>query len=73
MDDGERATILITNDDGIDAPGLRALVDVLVSANRFNIQVCAPDRYPPTCSSYYKITFTIDWLMDAKLIALNCL
>lgn len=35
--------ILITNDDGIDAPGLRALVSSLVNSNLFNIFVCAPD------------------------------
>lgn len=36
---------MVTNDDGIDAPGLQALVRVLVSANLFNVQVCAPDSY----------------------------
>ncbi|MGI4297490.1 5'/3'-nucleotidase SurE, partial [Klebsiella pneumoniae] len=34
---------MVTNDDGIDAPGLQALVRVLVSANRFAVRVCAPD------------------------------
>lgn len=34
---------MVTNDDGIDAPGLRALVQVLVSAARYIVQVCAPD------------------------------
>ncbi|KAM3707300.1 hypothetical protein ACB098_02G015900 [Castanea mollissima] len=38
-----RPTILVTNDDGIDAPGLQALVRVLVSTQRYNVQVCAPD------------------------------
>ncbi|XP_062108358.1 uncharacterized protein LOC133819190 [Humulus lupulus] len=38
-----RPTIMITNDDGIDAPGLRALVQVLVSTSRYIVQVCAPD------------------------------
>lgn len=36
---------MITNDDGIDAPGLRALVTALVATNLYNIQVCAPDSY----------------------------
>lgn len=36
---------MVTNDDGIDAPGLQALVRVLVSANLFNVQVCTPDSY----------------------------
>ncbi|KAL3505915.1 hypothetical protein ACH5RR_031297 [Cinchona calisaya] len=40
---GDRPTVMVTNDDGIDAPGLRALVRVLVSANRFHVLVCAPD------------------------------
>nr|GMD66136.1 5'-nucleotidase SurE isoform X1 [Ipomoea batatas] len=34
---------MVTNDDGIDAPGLRALVRVLISTDRFNVLVCAPD------------------------------
>lgn len=41
----DRPTVMITNDDGIDAPGLRALVRVLVSSNRFHVLVCAPDSY----------------------------
>lgn len=45
--DGEAAaiwkpTLLVTNDDGIDAPGLRFLVDHLVAANRYRVLVCAP-------------------------------
>lgn len=42
-DAGNRPTVMVTNDDGIDAPGLRALVRVLVSANRYKVLVCAPD------------------------------
>ncbi|GMY27416.1 5'-nucleotidase SurE [Fagus crenata] len=38
-----RPTILVTNDDGIDAPGLQALVRVLVATQRYNVQICAPD------------------------------
>lgn len=38
-----KPTIMITNDDGIDAPGLRALVRVLVSTDRYHVIVCAPD------------------------------
>ncbi|KAK4755803.1 hypothetical protein SAY87_009560 [Trapa incisa] len=51
----DRPTILVTNDDGIDAPGLRALVHVLVSANRFNVRVCAPD------SEKSSISHSITW------------
>ncbi|KAK3417552.1 5'-nucleotidase SurE [Eucalyptus grandis] len=39
----DRPTVMVTNDDGIDAPGLRSLVRVLVSSGRYNVQVCAPD------------------------------
>ncbi|XWS13634.1 hypothetical protein CRYUN_Cryun36dG0054400 [Craigia yunnanensis] len=39
---GERPTILVTNDDGINALGLKALVNVLVSTHQFNVLVCAP-------------------------------
>lgn len=42
-DAGDRPTVMVTNDDGIDAPGLRSLVRVLVSANRYKVLVCAPD------------------------------
>ncbi|XP_059289756.1 uncharacterized protein LOC132043264 isoform X4 [Lycium ferocissimum] len=43
MEDNFRPTVMVTNDDGMDAPGLRALVTLLVSTNRFHILVCAPD------------------------------
>ncbi|GAU16764.1 hypothetical protein TSUD_200070, partial [Trifolium subterraneum] len=43
MEEDKQGTILITNDDGIEAPGLRALVDSLVNTNLFNLLVCAPD------------------------------
>ncbi|MFS7929946.1 putative 5'-nucleotidase [Helianthus anomalus] len=36
-------TIMVTNDDGIDASGLQALVRTLVSTNRYRVWVCAPD------------------------------
>ncbi|XVF63120.1 hypothetical protein PTKIN_Ptkin09bG0063300 [Pterospermum kingtungense] len=39
----EKPTVMVTNDDGIDAAGLRALVRVLVSSNSFRVLVCAPD------------------------------
>ncbi|KAI3815500.1 hypothetical protein L1987_15171 [Smallanthus sonchifolius] len=40
---GDLPTIMVTNDDGIDAPGLQALVRILVSTNRYRVWVCAPD------------------------------
>ncbi|WCJ23753.1 5'-nucleotidase SurE [Euphorbia peplus] len=41
--ENQKPTIMVTNDDGIDAPGLRSLVRVLVSSATFNVLVCAPD------------------------------
>nr|XP_043624214.1 5'-nucleotidase SurE-like [Erigeron canadensis] len=41
--EGDQPTIMVTNDDGIEAPGLQALVRVLVSTNRYRVWVCAPD------------------------------
>ncbi|PON80080.1 Survival protein SurE-like phosphatase/nucleotidase [Parasponia andersonii] len=38
-----RPTIMVTNDDGIEAPGLLALVHALVSTGGYVVQVCAPD------------------------------
>ncbi|VVB01108.1 unnamed protein product [Arabis nemorensis] len=40
---GKRPIIMVTNDDGIGAPGLRSLVRVLVSTNLYDVLVCAPD------------------------------
>ncbi|ESQ56073.1 hypothetical protein EUTSA_v10025783mg [Eutrema salsugineum] len=40
---GQKPIIMVTNDDGIDAPGLRSLVRVLVSTNLYDVRVCAPD------------------------------
>ncbi|KAG5070396.1 hypothetical protein JHK85_002773 [Glycine max] len=56
MEGGKRGTILVTNDDGIDAPGLRALVHSLVNANLFNVLVCAPD------SEKSAVSHSITWL-----------
>uniref|UniRef100_A0ACD5UM30 Uncharacterized protein n=1 Tax=Avena sativa TaxID=4498 RepID=A0ACD5UM30_AVESA len=35
--------VMVTNDDGIDAPGLRFLVDQLVAQGCYRVLVCAPD------------------------------
>ncbi|XP_054821673.1 uncharacterized protein LOC129320311 [Prosopis cineraria] len=43
MEDTSKPTILVTNDDGIHAPGLKALVQVIVATNRYNVQVAAPN------------------------------
>lgn len=39
----DRPAVLITNDDGIHAPGLRALVEALVNLDCCHVYVCAPD------------------------------
>ncbi|KAJ0093687.1 hypothetical protein Patl1_25377 [Pistacia atlantica] len=43
-DGNNKPTILVTNDDGIEAPGLLGLVHVLVSTGEFKVLVCAPDE-----------------------------
>jgi len=39
-----RPIVLVTNDDGIQAPGLRYLVEALVNGGRCSVNVCAPDQ-----------------------------
>lgn len=39
-----RPIVLVTNDDGIQATGLRCLVEALVNGGRCNVIVCAPDQ-----------------------------
>ncbi|KAJ8558029.1 hypothetical protein K7X08_004795 [Anisodus acutangulus] len=50
-----KPSVMVTNDDGIDAPGLRSLVRVLVSSNLFNVLVCAPD------SEKSAVSHSISW------------
>ncbi|KAK1265633.1 hypothetical protein QJS04_geneDACA017878 [Acorus gramineus] len=38
----EKPVVLITNGEGIESPGLVALVEALVSGGRFDVNVCAP-------------------------------
>ncbi|KAL8105112.1 uncharacterized protein LOC141676515 isoform X2 [Apium graveolens] len=38
-----KPTIMITNDDGFQGPGLLSLVRLLVSTNRYQVFVCAPE------------------------------
>ncbi|KAI5076618.1 hypothetical protein GOP47_0008683 [Adiantum capillus-veneris] len=38
-----RPAVLLTNDDGINAPGLRALVEALVNSECCHVYVCAPN------------------------------
>lgn len=63
----DRPTIMVTNDDGIDAPGLQALVRVLVSTNRYRVWVCAPD------SEKSAVSHSITWRhpLAAKSVEIN--
>ncbi|KAL3641999.1 hypothetical protein CASFOL_012814 [Castilleja foliolosa] len=67
MSGGGRPTVMVTNDDGIDAPGLRSLVRALVSSNRFHVLVCAPD------SEKSAVSHCITWLnaVSAKPVEIN--
>lgn len=38
-----RPIVLVTSEDGIEAPGLKCLVEALVNGGRFNVHVCAPE------------------------------
>ncbi|PIN19828.1 5'-nucleotidase [Handroanthus impetiginosus] len=67
MSSGDRPTVLITNDDGIDAPGLRAIVRVLVSSDRFNVLVCAPDSEQSAVSH----SVTTRNALSAKLVEIS--
>ncbi|CAI9118476.1 OLC1v1020053C1 [Oldenlandia corymbosa var. corymbosa] len=64
---GDRPTVMVTNDDGIDAPGLRALVNVLIASNRFNVIVCAPD------SEKSAVSHSITWRnpVSVKRVEIN--
>lgn len=63
----EKPTVMVTNDDGIDAAGLRALVRVLISSNLFRVLVCAPD------SEKSAVSHSITWLhpVSVKQVAID--
>lgn len=42
--DGLKPMVLVTNDDGISAPGIIALIGALVASNECRVFVCAPDK-----------------------------
>ena len=46
----EPLRVLLTNDDGIDAPGIAALREVLEQSGGFDVWTVAPDRERSTCS-----------------------
>ncbi|KAH6808874.1 Survival protein SurE-like phosphatase/nucleotidase [Perilla frutescens var. frutescens] len=64
---GDRPTVMVTNDDGIDAPGLRALVRALVASDRFHVFVCAPDRERSGVSH----SSTVFKVINAKRVEIN--
>ncbi|KAK1390538.1 Survival protein SurE-like phosphatase/nucleotidase [Heracleum sosnowskyi] len=51
-----RPMIMVTNDDGIYGDGLQALVQVLVSTNRYQVFVCAPESERSACG--HSVTWT---------------
>ena len=42
MPPARRPRVLVSNDDGIDAPGLRSLVAALAATGEADIYVCSP-------------------------------
>ncbi|XP_048440340.1 5'-nucleotidase SurE-like isoform X2 [Pyrus x bretschneideri] len=64
---GDKPTVMVTNDDGIEGPGILALVQVLVSTHRYNVLVCAPD------SEKSAVSHCITWLhpIAAKKVRIN--
>ncbi|KAI7745646.1 hypothetical protein M8C21_005123, partial [Ambrosia artemisiifolia] len=68
---------MITNDDGIHAPGLQALVRVLVATDQYRVWVCAPDsdnsaaRTPSDCTSLGISTALFPSVPDLVLSGIN--
>ena len=46
----DRASVLVVNDDGIDAPGILALVRALANCGTFDVYVAAPDAERSACA-----------------------
>lgn len=56
-----KPSVLVTNDDGINAPGLRALVSVLVNGGLCDVFVCAPQEcvvYVTSLAYWYLKSFS---------------
>lgn len=45
MEENSKPVVLVTNGDGIEAPGLTVLVEALVREREFNVHVCAPESW----------------------------
>ncbi|KAG6435550.1 hypothetical protein SASPL_100424 [Salvia splendens] len=63
----DRPTVMVTNDDGIDAPGLQALVRALVSSDQFQVFVSAPEREQSAVSH----SSTVLTVMHAKPVEID--
>lgn len=59
--------VLITNDDGIGAPGLRALVAALVDGGRCDVHICAPDS--ERSAAAHSVTMRDNLVVEAVDIA----
>ncbi|KAL0760608.1 hypothetical protein Bca101_076758 [Brassica carinata] len=68
---GERPITMVTNDNGIDASGLRSLIRVLVSTNLYEVRVALPIHciHSDSESSYVVIVIVIEiFVSDAEFL-----
>jgi 5'-nucleotidase len=49
---GSKPTLLVTNGDGIESPGLVYLVEALVREGLYNVHVCAPQSWVLSLSTF---------------------
>ena len=62
--------VLVTNDDGIGAPGLQALVEGLLSAQCFDVRVGAPDSERSASSHACSDTVSATLYPDGSAVGL---
>lgn len=53
-----KVKLLISNDDGITAPGLQSLLTALSNQDKYDIRVGAPDSERSGCSHAFSAKFT---------------
>lgn len=65
MEENSKPVVLVTNGDGIEAPGLTVLVEALVSEREFNVYVCAPESWVLILSIvfYGFVDFVFFWVI----------
>ena len=70
----KRSTALLTNDDGIQAPDLRCLVETLVNGGRWNLNVCAPDQIwsKPFCYISWESCCNYSWRQESYCLWSFC-